>query len=57
MSVIGQAFLKLLTPKDVFTQIHNKASFRKPFSSERVNDSQKLLKSAERYFDSTFSSF
>ena len=35
----------------------NRACFRKPFDNERVNESQKLLKSAEKYFDPTFSSF
>ena len=33
------------------------ASFLKPFDSELVNVSQKLLKSAEKYFFPTFSSF
>ena len=33
----------------------NRACFLKPFGSERVNDSQKLLKSAEKYFYRTFS--
>ena len=28
-----------------------------PFGSDRVNESQKLLKSSEKYFDPTFSSF
>ena len=37
--------------------MHGKASFWKPFGSEIVNESQKLLKSAEKYFDPTFSSF
>ena len=35
--------------------MRNKASFLKPFGSESVNESQKLLKSAEKYFDTTFS--
>ena len=35
----------------------NRASFWRPLGIERVNKSQKLLKSAEKYFDSTFSSF
>ena len=35
----------------------NRASFWKPFGSERVNQSQKLLTSAEKYFYRTFSSF
>ena len=36
--------------------MHSKASFWKPFGSESVNESQKLLKSAEKYFYLTFSS-
>ena len=36
----------------------NKGScFRKPFGRERVNESLKLLQSAEKYFCPTFSSF
>ena len=50
MSLIAQVFLKLLTPK-------KRSSFWKPFSSECVKESQKLLKSAEKYFYLTFSSF
>ena len=57
MTVIGQVVLKLLTPKYVLNWMHDKASFLKPFGSERVNYSQKLLKSAEKYFYTTFSSF
>ena len=37
MSLIGQVFLKLLTPKYVLMKIHNRASFWKPFVSECVN--------------------
>ena len=37
--------------------MNNRACFWKPFGSERVNESQKLLKSAEKYFYPTFSSF
>ena len=37
--------------------MHNRDCFRKSFGSERVNESEKLLKSAERYFFSIFSSF
>ena len=33
------------------------ACFWKPFGSERVSESQKLPKSAEKYFYPTFSSF
>ena len=57
MSLIGHVFLKLLTPKDVLTYMRNTACFWKPFGSERVNESQKLLKSAEKYSYPTFSSF
>ena len=35
----------------------NRASFWRPLGIERVSESQKLLKSAEKYFDSSFSSF
>ena len=56
-SFIGQVFLKLLTPNDVLFQKHNRACFWKPFGSARVNESQKLLKSAEKYFYPTFFSF
>ena len=37
--------------------MHNRGSFCRPLGIERVSESQKLLKSAEKYFDSTFSSF
>ena len=36
--------------------MHIKACYWKPFGSESVNESQKLLKSAEKYFYLTFSS-
>ena len=35
----------------------NRDCFWKPFVSECVNESQKLLKSSEKYFSPTFSSF
>ena len=57
MSLLGQVFLKLLTPKDVLINMHKRAFVWKSFGSERVNESEKLLKSAEKYFYSTFSSF
>ena len=57
MSLIAEVFLKLLTPKDVLTYMYKRSCFSKPFDSERVNESQKLLKSAEKYFYPTFSSF
>ena len=37
--------------------MHNRASFWKRFRSEPVNSSQKTLKSAEKYFYPSFSSF
>ena len=37
--------------------MHNRALFWKPFGSERVNESQKLLQYAEKNFYPTFSSF
>ena len=37
--------------------MYQKAYFGKPFGSERVNESQKLQKSAKKYFYPTFSSF
>ena len=36
--------------------MNNRACFWKLFGSERVNESQKLLKSEGKYFDCTFSS-
>ena len=48
MSLISQEFMKLLTPKDVLFEMHNRASFWKPFGSERDNASQKHLKSTEK---------
>ena len=54
MSLIGQVFLKLYTPKDMLIQKHNRACFWKPFGSEQVNESQKLLKSAKKYLYPTF---
>ena len=35
----------------------NRACFLKPFGSEHVNESQKVLESSEKYFYPTFSSF
>ena len=37
--------------------MHNRASLWKPFRSERINYFQKLLKSSEKYFYLTLSSF
>ena len=36
--------------------MHSKAYFGTPFGSESVNESQKVLESAEKYFYSTFAS-
>ena len=38
INFIGHVFLKLLTPKDVLTYVHNRAGFWKSLGSERVND-------------------
>ena len=54
MSLIGKVFLKLSTPKDVFISMDKWACFLKPFRSERVNESQKLLKSAQKTFIQIF---
>ena len=51
-----QVFLKLFTPKDVLTLMHNSFCFWKLSGSERVNESQKLLKSAKKYYYPNFSS-
>ena len=56
-SLIGQVFLKLLTPKYVFIQMHKRACFWKRFDSERGNESQKLLRSSEKFFYPAFWSF
>ena len=37
--------------------MYNRAYFGKPFGTERVNESQNLLKSADEYLYPTFSSF
>ena len=57
MSLIAQVIVKLSTPKGVLIYMHNNACFWKPFGSERVNESEKFLKTAEMYFYRTFSSF
>ena len=44
---MGQAFEKLLTVQGVLIQMNQRACFGKLFGSERVNESQKLLKFAE----------
>ena len=49
-----QVFLKLLTLKDVFNKTHKRSCFWKPFGSQHVNESQKLVKSAEKHFYHTF---
>ena len=50
MSLIGQIFMKLLALKDVLIWMLNRACFWKPFGSERVNESEKLLKSVQKHF-------
>ena len=57
IGVKGQIFLKLLTPKYMLISMHNRDCFWKPFGSESVNESQKILLSAEKYFSPTFSLF
>ena len=54
---MGEVNLKLLAPRDMLVQKHNRACFRKPYGSEHVIESQKLLKFEEKYFYFTFSSF
>ena len=54
MSLIGQVFPKLLTPRVVLTEMHNRACFSKSFGRERVNESQKLQQYAEKNFYPTF---
>ena len=51
-----QVSLKLFTPKDVLTLMHNSSCFWKLSDSERVNESQKLLKYAKKYYYPNFSS-
>ena len=51
-----QVFLKLFTPKDVLTFMPNSSCFWKLTGSERVNKSQKLMKSAKKYYYPNFSS-
>ena len=57
MSLISQVFQKLLTAEGVLTQMNQKICFWKLFGSGRVNESQNLVKSDEKYFYPTFSSF
>ena len=40
ISLTAQAFLKLLTSRDVFTYMHKRSCFCKPFGSERVKERQ-----------------
>ena len=53
---MAQVFLQLLTPKEVFTYMYKGSCFAKLFGSDRLNESLKLVKSAEKYFYPTFSS-
>ena len=54
---MGQLFQKLLTVEGVLIQMNKRACFSKLCGSEHVKESQKLLKSAEKYFYPTLSSF
>ena len=56
-SLTGQLFLKLMIPRYVLIYMNKSACFSMLLRSERVNESQKLSKSLERYFYPTFSSF
>ena len=57
MSLMGQVFQKLLTAEGVLIQMNQRICFWKLFGSQRVNESQNLVKSDEKYFYPTFSSF
>ena len=54
---MSQVFEKLLTVEGVLIQMNKSACFWKLCGAQRVNETQKLLKSAEKYFYPTFSSF
>ena len=56
ISLLTHVFLKLSTTKDVLTYMHERSCFWKPFGSEGVNESQKLLKTAEKCIYLSFSS-
>ena len=56
MTLIVYVFPKLQTAKDVVRQMSKKPRFRKPFDSQRVKLSQKLVKSAWQHFYHIFSS-
>ena len=56
MILIVYVFLKLQTAKDVVRQMSKKPRFRKPFHSQQVKRSQKLVKSAWQHFYHIFSS-
>ena len=57
MSLISHLFLKLFTPTHVVNWMHNRSCFWKRFGSESVNYFKKFLKSTEKYFYPTLSSF
>ena len=57
MSLIGQVFLELLTPKYLLFEMLRGLFSQKQFGSESVTESRRLLKSEEKYFYPTFSSF
>ena len=54
---MSQVFEMLLTVEGVLIEMKKRACFWKLFGSERVNESQKLVKSVEKYLYPTFSSF
>ena len=55
MIVITNIFPQLKTVKDVLRQISEKPCFRKPFDSQHVKGSQRLVKSAWEHFYHIFS--
>ena len=57
LNLIAYVFLKLLTPKDVVIEMHKSSCFWKPFHSQHVKESQKLVKPAENHFCARFASF
>ena len=50
-----QVSLKVMTAKKVLTQMYKKSCLWKLFGRERVNESLKLAKTAEKYFYTSFS--
>ena len=50
MTLIGYIFSKRQTVKNVVRQMSKKPPFRTPFSSQHVNGTQTLVKSASQHF-------